>query len=96
MTGGLIPGPPPLFFFYYGANGNMSTEHLRRSPESKVMRFFGLGNLEHIPPHPKNAFWGVRWVRGAPGGRFFTKFLRFFKKNLNWFMKEVEFDHSVF
>ena len=30
----------------------------------KVMGGFGLGNLEHIAPHQKKMFWGVRggWV----------------------------------
>ena len=26
----------------------------------KVMGGFGLGNLEHIAPHQKKGFWGVR------------------------------------
>ena len=59
------------------------------------MGVFGLGNLDNIHPHPKNAFGGVGGSGGAPGGRFFAHFWRFFKKSLNRFMKEVEIDKSV-
>ena len=44
------------------------------------MAFFGIGHLVHILPQQKNAFWGVRGVGGAPGGRFFEHFLRFLLK----------------
>ena len=44
------------------------------------MAFFGISHLEHIPPQQKNAFWGVRGDRGAPGGHFFAHFLRFLLK----------------
>ena len=66
---------------YYGANGNMSTEHLRRSPESKLMAFFGIGHLVHILPQQKNAFRGVRGVQGGPRGTFFRTFFAFFAEN---------------
>ena len=59
------------------------------------MGCFGIDNLEHIPPHQKNAFWGVRGVGGAPGGRFFAHFLCFLEKSYYRFIKEVESEYSV-
>ena len=58
----------------------MGTKHLRLTPLNKLMAFFGIGHLEHIPPQQKNAFRGVRGVGGAPGGRFFAHFWRFLLK----------------
>ena len=48
-VGGAIFGHPGV----WGWGGYVATK-------PKVMGGFGLGNLEHIAPHQKKGFWGVR------------------------------------
>ena len=51
------------------------------------MGLFGLGNLVHIPPNPKNGFRGVKGVGGRILGTFSHIFGAFF---LNWSDKKVQ------
>ena len=52
----------------WGWGGNLATK-------PKVVGGFGLGKLEHIAPHQKKGFWGVR---GGWGGTFWGAFLHTF------------------
>ena len=48
------------------------------------MAFFGIGNLEHIPPPPK------KWVLGGQGGTFWALFRTFLAPFFNrWSDKKV-------
>ena len=51
----------------------MGTKHLRLTSLNKLMAFFGIGHLVHIPPQHKNAFRGVGGARGAPRRRILAK-----------------------
>ena len=51
--------------------------------------------LSHIPPHPKNGFWGVMGVGGSFFGVILHIFCVFLQKTLYRFMKEVEIEYSV-
>ena len=51
------------------------------------MVFFGIGNLEHIPPQQRNGFWGVR---GGGRAAFWALFRTFLAPYFNrWSDKKV-------
>ena len=49
----------------------------------KVMGVIGLGNLEHVAPHQKNGFWGVRGGGVVHFGALFCKLLAPFFNSLS-------------